>query len=183
MTGRRVLRPATGLFWLVAVAVVVLFLLGDVVVRGSWDQALLVAPWLLIPVWFVYVCLYAPHLEVDEERVRVHNVLRTIDLPWSAVDDIVMRWQLEFHLTADAAATGVGGRKGVVEAWSFSRRWTGAGRKRTDDTEVTLDVMRGLHASVGRQPGTRPSASWDIRSLIAAGLIAAWCVAAVLIAG
>lgn len=183
MTDRRVLRPATGTFWLVAVAVVVLFLLGDVVVRGSWGQALLIAPWLLIPVWFVYVFLYAPHLEVDDDRVRVRNVLRTIELPWSTVDDIVMRWQLEFHLTADAAASGLGGRKGIVEAWSFSRRWGGAGRRRTDDSETTLDVMRGLHASVGRQPGARPTVSWDIASIVAAAAIAASCVVSVLIAG
>jgi hypothetical protein len=178
----RVLRAPTGLIWLVGVAALALFLLGDVVVRGSWGQALLIAPWMLVPLWFVYVFLYAPHLEVRDDRVRVHNPLRTIDLPWSTVDDLVMRWQLEFHLTPDAAATGVGGRKGIVEAWSFSRRWSGFGRRRTDDTDVTLDVMRGLHASVGRQPGARPVVSWDVPPLVAAAAIAVWCVAAVLIA-
>ncbi|GAA1727685.1 hypothetical protein [Microbacterium paludicola] len=183
MTGTRILRSATGLVWLVAVAAVVLFLLGDVVVRGSWLQALLIAPWLLIPVWAVYAFLYAPHIAVDEERIRVHNILRTIDLPWSTVDDVVMRWQLELHLTADAAATGVGGRKGIVEAWSFSRRWRGVGAKRTDDTAVTLDVIRGLHASAGRQPGARPTVTWDLRTIAVGAAIVVACVAAMLIAG
>ncbi|WP_345750948.1 hypothetical protein [Microbacterium rhizophilus] len=192
MTDRpRVLRASTGLVWLVGVAAVALFLLGDVVVRGSWAQALLVAPWMLIPVWFVYVFLYAPHLAVDEDRVRVHNPLRTIDLPWSTVDDVVMRWQLEFHLTADAAATGVGGRKGIVESWAVTHRRRRARLDRRAmqaertgmSSDATLEVIRGLHASVGRQPGARASASWDIPPLVAAAAIAAWCVAAVLLAG
>lgn len=178
-----VLRAPAGLIWLVGVAAVVLFLLGDVVVRGSWQQLLLIAPWTLIPVWFVWVVLYLPHVAIDAEGAHVHNVLRTIHLPWATVDDLVMRWQLEFHLTPDAAAAGFGGRKGVVEAWSFTRRWRGLGRSRVDETEITLDVMRGKKASAGRQPGARPSVTWSLAPLVTGAAIAVWCVTAALLAG
>ena len=178
-----VLRAPTSLIWLVGVAAVVLFLLGDVVVRGSWWQLLLIAPWTLIPVWFVWVVLYLPHVAIDAEGAHVHNVLRTIHLPWATVDDIVMRWQLEFHLTSEAAAAGFGGRKGVVEAWSFTKRWRGIGRARIDDTEATLDVMRGRKASAPPQRGARPSATWSPAPLVAAALIAVWCVVSLLLAG
>ncbi|MER7796635.1 hypothetical protein [Microbacterium sp. NPDC096154] len=185
MTERpRILRAPTGLFWLVGVAAVAVLLLGDVVVRGGGEQALLIAPWLLVPVWFVYVFFYAPHVAVDARRVRVHNVLRAVELPWAAVDDIVMRWQLEFHLTeaARAANPAAGGRKGVVLAWSFTRRGRGRAAARVaEETDDTLDVLRGLRASAEPQPDARPTVSWDIPAIVTGVVIAAWCVVALVV--
>ena len=191
MTDRpRVLRAPTGLFWLVGVAAVVALLLGDVVVRGSVPQALLIAPWLLIPVWFVYVFLYAPHIAVTDDDVRVHNILRTVRLPWSTVEDVRMRWQLEFELTEAGRAHGDLGaaarRKGVVEAWAITAR---PGRRpstrtaRASSEADTLEVLRGLRASVGTQPGARITRSWNLVALGSAVAIAAWCVSAWLAAG
>ena len=178
-----VLRAPAGLFWLVGVAVVVVLLLVDVVARGSWSQLLLVAPWTLIPVWFVWAFLYLPHIAADRDALHVRNLFRTIRLPWASVDDLVMRWQLEVHLTPDARAAGFGGRKGIVEAWSLTKRWRGIGRARVDETEQTLDVLRGLKASAGRQPGALPSATLTPAPLVVAAVIAVWCVASLLLAG
>lgn len=191
MTGRpRVLRAPAGLVWLVGVAAVAVFLLGDVAVRGSVPQALLIAPWLLIPVWFVYVFLYAPHLAVTADGVRVHNILRTVRVPWSTVDEIRMRWQLEFALTAEARAAGDLGartrRTGVVEAWAVTarpRQRPAARAARAHADADTLEVLRGLHASVGPQPGAHVTRSWNVVALGSAALIAVWCASAWLIAG
>lgn len=186
----RVLRAPTGLYWLVGVAAVAAFLLGDVAVRGSVPQAVLIAPWLLIPVWFVYVFLYAPHVAASEEGVRVHNVLRIVELPWSTVSDIVMRWQLEFHVS-DAARSerslpAAVRRKGMVEAWAMTarRRQTRAAREATarDDSD-TLEVLRAMRADAAPRPGARASGSWNWVAIVPGALLAAWAVSAWLIAG
>lgn len=190
MTDRRsVLRAPTGLFGLVGVAVLVVFLLVDVVVRGGWLQAVLIAPWMLIPVWFVYALWFAPHVSAGADGVRVHNVLRIVDLPWQTVDDVRMRWQLEFVLT-DAARVQdgrrIGGRDGIVQAWAITakRRMTGRARAAAERSEAeTLEVLRGLRASAGTRHDARITRSWDVPSLVAAVVIAAACVGAFLAAG
>ncbi len=186
---RSVLRAPTGPIGLVGVAVLVLFLLGDVVVRGSWGQALLVAPWLLIPVWLVHVFWFAPHVAARDDGVRVHNVLRVVDLPWQAVEEIRMRWQLEFHLT-DAARTRdgrrIGGRDGIVQAWAVTarRHLSARAREATERSDAeTLDVLRGLRASAGARPDARVTRSWDVPTLVAGAVIAAACVASYVVAG
>ncbi|GAA3651065.1 PH domain-containing protein [Microbacterium marinilacus] len=185
MTDRsRILRAPTGLVWLVGVAAVVLFLLGDVVVRGSWAQALLIAPWMLIPVWFAAVMFYLPHVAATESGVRVQNVLRVVELPWSAVDEVSMRWQLEFRLTAEAAATGVGGGKGLVSAWAVSRRRTAptAARRRAaaDESDATLEVLRDLHRAATEERGAAPTRSWYLLPLWSAAAIVVLCAASFL---
>ncbi|GGH49723.1 PH domain-containing protein [Microbacterium album] len=187
---RRVLRAPAGTFSLVAAVIVALLLFADLVVRGGWDQTVLVAPWLLLILWLVYILMYAPRVVVTDRGVRIHNVLRVAEVPWTAVADIVMRWQLELHLVEPA---GSGRGKTVLQAWAvaaprrYRPRLSGRPSSREAEAEETLDVLRGLHeAALASAPAGEPATvtrTWDVPAVVAGALIVAWCAVAVAIAG
>lgn len=170
---RREIRPTSGRIWLSLSAVVAIGLLIDVVVRGGWLQALLIAPWPLALVWFVYVFVYAPHVVADEHGVTVHNVLRITRVPWGAIADIVMRWQLEVRLTAAA-----GGR--TIQAWGVPARRP-RGRLRDQPADVEAEILREMKLNAdadGRDP--RVTRSWDLIGVISLAVIAVWAAIAIL---
>src|SRR5699024_7673941 len=96
-SARRVIRAPLAIVWLVVAAALVLFLLVDLVIRGSWYAALLACPWLLLVLWLVYVLLFVPHVVADARGVRVHSGLRVTEFGWGAVTSVAVRWQLEFR--------------------------------------------------------------------------------------
>lgn len=164
----RTIRGNAGIVWLVVTAVVVLFLLGDVVVRGSWYEALLIAPWLLLPVWFVWVFLYAPRVTADRHGVRVRNPLRTTSVPWSAVREITLRWQTAFRL-AD-------GRE--VQAWAIPAKRP---NRRTHDqpAERETEILQELHESAQGADGGEVRRNWDAPAIASLVVILAWAAVAV----
>ncbi len=108
--GARTFRASSGPVALIISALLALFLLGDAVVRGSWGQMLLLAPWVLLALWVVYEISFVSHVRVDDaRRVRAEHARRNTSFGWSRVRDIDLRWQLVFSLDDGTDVTCYGG--------------------------------------------------------------------------
>lgn len=163
-----VFRSTIGWVWFGLATLVSAYLVIDMAVRaGLWD-AFLVAPWLLVICWIVWVFQVAPRIEAGDTGARLHNVLRVIDLPWSAVAEVRLRYSAEFELRAGGKITAWGG--------SSRRLHRSIGRRTSEDpADGEAEVLQRLHkhAVGGAAPVTR---TWDWASIGAAIVIAAWLV-------
>ena len=172
----RTIRGNAGLVWLLLAAAVVAFLLGDVLIRGSAEQAVLIAPWLLLPLWFVWTFLYAPSVVADPSGAIVRNPLRSTDIPWTAVQSIVLKWQAAFVLES--------GR--TIQAWAIpAGKPTRRGVPHPSERET--EILRELHEQAadgavpagGTAPVGRVRTSWNAPQLIVLALLVVWAAAAV----
>ncbi|MDN3309702.1 PH domain-containing protein [Microbacterium oryzae] len=183
----RIIRGNAGLVWLLLAAVAVAFLLGDVLIRGSAQQAVLIAPWLLLPLWFVWTFLYAPSVVAHPRGATVRNPLRTAEIPWTAVESIALRWQVAFVLESGRA----------IQAWAIpAGKPTRRGVPHPSERET--EILRELHeqaadgavsndgavsdgaASANRTvPVGRVRTSWNAPQLIALVVLVVWAAVAV----
>jgi hypothetical protein len=69
-------------------------LLADAVVRGRWDTALAAVPAVAFVVWGGWMVFARPGLRLHDQGLTIVNVLRTTEVPWGEVDDIVLRHQV-----------------------------------------------------------------------------------------
>ena len=69
-------------------------LLADAVVRGRWDTALTSLPAVAFVVWAAWLVFARPCLRLHGQGLTIVNVLRTTEVPWGEVDDIVLRHQV-----------------------------------------------------------------------------------------
>lgn len=122
--------------------------LGDVAVRGRDLASLVAAAVLLFGCAVAYALLLRPRIVADETRVRFVNPLRTVTVPWGAVDD------MELSRDVEAITVVTGGRR--VRAWALQgtsgarrrrRRRTGGGRGRF----VAAEPLGGA-AALSRKP-------------------------------
>ena len=178
--GARTFRAPSGIVVLILTALFALFLLGDAVVRAGWGQMLLLAPWMLLLVWVVYELSFASSVRIDDDGATVQNFLRRTTFGWHRVRDIDLRWQLEFALEDDTRLTSYGG-----PARSRPVRTRGG----DDEAAKAPAGIRDLtairdrwEAAAGAAASAPIRRSWDVRALIALGVIVVWAVASVLIA-
>lgn len=89
-----VFRPVFGR--VLAGAIVVLCAAGLVmaVAHDGLPAVWQVGPWLLLVAGAVWATYWRPEVLVDDGGVHVVNVLRTIDLPWPAIQRIDTKWAL-----------------------------------------------------------------------------------------
>ena len=116
----------------------VLLLLGDAVIRGSWEVAARGAGPGALVVWAAWMLLVRPSIRVLPDRAIITNVGRITEVPWPRVVDIRRKLQLLFELDD--------GRR--VEAWGspFPRkRRTEKSRDQVEDE--ALSVVRGAWMS------------------------------------
>lgn len=177
----RTFRAASGPVSLVLSSLLALFLLGDAVVRAGWAQGMLLAPWVLLGLWVVYVVAFVSSVRIDDDGVVVQNLLRRTSFGWDRVRDIDLKWQLVFSLDDGSDVTCYGGPARGRPL-----------RRATGDEEATAPTsLRDLTAIRDRwesTPTPAPAESpirrgWDGPALIALAIIAAWAVASILIAG
>lgn len=177
--GARTYRASSGLLILIPSAALALFLLGDTVVRGSWGQMLLVAPWLLLALWVLYEISYVSSVRVSDDGVIVQNMLRRTSFGWARVRDIDLRWQLQFSLDDGRDLT----------CWGGPARSRPPRPGRGEDAEVkvpsglrTLTDIRDRWeaAPVADAPIRR---EWDVPALIALAVIIIWAVGSVAVVG
>ena len=174
----RVFRPLSGIVTLVLTGVLALFLLGDAVFRSGWGQAALLAPWILLAVWALYVISFVSRVQVDRDGAMIQNMLRRTSFGWSRVKDIDLRWQLEFSLEDGRRIACYGG-----PAQSRPRR----SRMREGDQtpqrggEHDLAEIRDVWRAASGTADAPIVRSWDAPALIAIGVIAVWAIASVLI--
>nr|WP_243844814.1 PH domain-containing protein [Microbacterium sp. Be9] len=154
-----------------------LFLLGDAVVRGSWAQMLLLAPWVLLALWIVYELSYVSSVRVDSEGVVVQNMLRRTSFGWANVRDIDLRWQLQFSLTDGRELTCYGGPARArpprpVRGGESDTKAPSGLRELTSIRDLWEAAPAG-DSSIRR--------TWDVPGLIVLAVIAVWAAGAVLV--
>jgi hypothetical protein len=159
-----------------ALAVLSVVLLVDVVIRGSFAQALLIAPWFLALLWAAYVIWVASRISTDATGVTVQNLLRRIRVPWARVKGVELRWQLEIMLDDGSVVRSFGGP-------SPSRG--GLLRARNAPDGATLQTGRIVDDWIAAgEAGAGPvRRGWDIPAVVAGAAIAVWLVCALLVAG
>lgn len=169
----------TGAAWLLGLtAAIAIALLVEAAVRSGVGQALLLAPWLLLVIWVVYVVGIASDVRADAAGVEVQNLLRRTAVPWSRVKRIALRWQLELTLDAGAVVRCFGGP-------SRSRpRRIGPERTREDGNGEAADGiarLQKLRLEAEVPPDAAVVRSWDWASILAFAVLAVWAGVAVLI--
>lgn len=176
--GVRIFRASSGTAVLVISGALALFLLGDTVVRGSWTQMLLVAPWVLLGMWVVYELSFVSMVRVDDSGVVVQNMLRRTSFGWARVRDVDFRWQLEFSLDDDSRVSAYGGparaRPSRRDAAEGEASKAPAGIRDLTEIRDRWDAATGADAPIRRE--------WDSRALLALGIIVLWAIGAVLVA-
>ncbi|WP_194420040.1 PH domain-containing protein [Microbacterium abyssi] len=174
----RVFR-VTGAAWLLGISAVgAVVLLVEAVVRSGAGEALLLAPWLLLVLWVIYVVGIASDIRADVTGVDVQNLLRRTWVPWSRVKRIALRWQLELTLDQGAVVRCFGG-----PVRSRPRR-IGPDRTREDGNDEAADGiarMQRLRLEADSAPDAVVTRSWDWVSIAALLVLAVWAAVAVIV--
>lgn len=177
---QRVLRATSGTIAMIVSGVVAIVLLGDAVIRAGFLEMLRLSPWVLLALWCVYVLMYAPHIAFDRRGATVQNYLRRTSVPWSAVRDVRMRWQIVFDLSDGAQLKAYGGP--VAGRPGRAERKSDAGpRANVPQSLRELGWLRD--AWIEAEPDAADAAvrrSWDVPALAALAVILVGAVSAVL---
>ncbi|MGW6005984.1 hypothetical protein [Oerskovia enterophila] len=110
----------------VAVGVVGVMLCAAIWTSDGAAAGLRTLPGVALVTWAVAMLFWLPRVEVSDGGIDVHNVVRSVHVPWPAFEGAETRWSLE-----------VSYRGGTVSAWaaprsSGSARWL---RTRRDGTQ------------------------------------------------
>lgn len=184
---RRTFRAPSGIVVMIASAIVAVFLLGDAVLRAGILSGLLLAPWVLLALWFAYVFVYISCVQTDAAGMRLRNLLRIVDVPWRQISDIDLSWQLRVRLvdgtTVRSFGGPVAGRPGrpALRTDRESRPTTPPAVRDLELIREQWEAATEFRAGDSERPGVRRS--WDLRALAALAVIAVWAVIAVLITG
>lgn len=166
----------------VVASVVTLLLLIDAVVRAGWAEMALLAPWLLLVLWAIYVGTFVSHVAIDAEGATVQNLLRIVRMPWARVTDIGIRYQVRFTLADGQIVSAFGGPVAGRPARP-GLRTDPSPRTRIPPALRDLELIReqweqAAETGSGRGDVTR---RWDLRSLAAFAVLVIWALSAVII--
>lgn len=129
--------------------------------RGDPDDLVRYAGPLLLVAWVAWAAYWCPKVTVDGRALTLHNVFRTVEIPWESVSELQSRYGLRVDTPfgsygAWAVAAPVGRerlRGGDTEASLMARqrleRLRGLGELRADAVPATPRVTWNLVASVG----------------------------------
>lgn len=174
----RMFRRSGSMLLLVLTSVVAALLLVDAAVRSGLVNTLLLAPWPLLVVWCVYVVGLASDVRADERGVQVQNLLRRIAIPWSRVQRIAMRWQLEITLVDDAVVSCFGGPSRTRARRLAPGRVKEEGVAETDDGIAAMKRLRA-NAAGSVDADARVQRTWDWSALTALAVLVVWAAVAV----
>ncbi|MDQ1128173.1 PH domain-containing protein [Microbacterium sp. SORGH_AS_0888] len=184
-------RPVAATVWLIVAAAVAVLLLGDALLRSGWRETALLAPWVLLLLWGVYVVLFASAVVTDADGIEVRNLLRVTRASWGQVADITMAYQIVVRLLDGRRVNCFGGPvRGRPRRSAHGGRLP-ALRPRDEDEAPVVDTTGVDQADriveewerAGAVSGTGTIArSWDLPALVALAVLVVWAVAAVLIA-
>lgn len=169
---RIVYRRIPGWIAFVVASLLALFLIGDAGVRASWFDAMLVAPWLLLVLWAIFVFFAAPTVTATTEGVTVRNMLRVTDIPWRAVAEVRMRWQVEVALRDGSTVPALGAAPRRLHL----RKGDGMG----SDQVETLELFR---ERADRMGPTEVASGWHRPTLIALAAIVLWAAWSLVMTG
>ncbi|MFJ4294751.1 PH domain-containing protein [Curtobacterium sp. NPDC089689] len=158
------------------VAVLALFLLGDAAVRGSWDVVLRSVGPLGALVWVLWVLTFRPHIRIDADTVTVVNPLRRTEVPWGAVEDVRMRFQIVLDLVGGRRLTCWGGPS--LPRPKPARRGEPRVLRQPDEFVVLRDRWSERREGSPDGPVTR---GWDVPALASGVVVVVLCVVAVIV--
>lgn len=143
-------------------------------------SAILLAPWILLALWGIYVGVFASSVITSADGLLVQNFLRVTRIPFSAVADIRMRYQLVIETTEGRTITCYGG---PVSARSGSRRAATDDRPAagSQDAERIIDAWQeAIEPTAVAAPVRR---MWDAPALVALVALAVWAGIAIAVVG
>ncbi len=181
--GARTYRASTGIAVLVVCAALAVFLLGDAVVRGSWAQMLLYAPWVLLVLWLIYAISVVSKVRVDEDGAKVQNFLRRTAFGWHRVTELDLRWQLDFTLD-DGKKLACWGGPGRIQSPRLGKR---SGELKVPPSLQALTEVRTRWENAVERPARAAGEgvdapirrSWDWPAIGALVAILAWAAISV----
>jgi hypothetical protein len=162
------LRAGSSVVAFAFVVVAAALLLGDAVLRGSWEVAARSSGIALLVVWAGWMLLVRPSIRLMPDRAVVVNVGRITEVPWARIVEVRRRLQLILELDD--------GRR--IECWGspFPRRRMAGRTAQTDDDDPAAAVLRSAWQS--RSQDTASSAIVVRRADTVALLIGAGALAA-----
>ena len=153
-----------------------LLVLGTLAARRDVGDVLRFAPALALAAWLVWLANWRPRVVVDDDGVTLHNIFRTVHVPWSAVVEVHSRYGLRVDTPY-----------GSYSAWAVPAP-AGRERLRGGDTEASLmarqrlEKLRGLGLLAPDAPPEQPTVSWLVPAIAAAVVLAALALAGPLVA-
>lgn len=172
----RVFRVTGSVILFVVCVLIAAVLLIDAVMRSGPSVAVLLAPWVLLVLWAVYVVGIASDVRADASGAQVQNLLRRTSIPWHSVKRIALRWQLELTLNDDTVVRCFGS-PGRARA-----RRIGPERTREDGNETAEDGiarMQRLRLDAEPRPDAAVVRTWDWGSISALAVLVVWAAVAV----
>jgi hypothetical protein len=141
---------------------------------------LLLAPWVLLVLWLVYVSSFASAVRIDDDGVVVQNLLRRITFGWQRVRAVDLRWQLVFSLDdgTDLACYGGPAKAGSIRMPARG----GDGEERVPAGIRALTEIEERWEAASDTADAPIRRSWDLPALIALVVIVVWAVLAILVA-
>lgn len=178
---------------------IALLLETDMAIHAQWLNMFLLTPWILALLWVLYVVSFASSVRVTDSGIRVQNMLRVSDIPWSQIQGIKMHYQLLIELTNNTTIRCIGGptagrpgmlsreesRKQDASVANYQEKVNGGGSARLSSGLKQLASIRQIwqhHRDQGFSDSkeTQPvQQSWDKQALIFAAVIGVWLLVSI----
>lgn len=92
---RKVFRQRTPMVVAVLFGLVAGFLLISLVVSWAVDPDPAFLAWLLFAMAVIWAVFVRPSVVMEQQGVRLRNIVRDVDIPWPLVDDVDARWNVK----------------------------------------------------------------------------------------
>ncbi len=154
------------------VAVLGCFLLVDAVARGSWEVVWSAIGPVAAVVWALWLLTVRPVVRLDDDALTVVNPLRTTRIPWAAVADVRLRWQIVVQTVDGRAVTCRGGPS--IRGSRPGRRGELSVPYEPEELRTIRHRWRSRRAS---NPGdTAVRRAWDRPAVVSGAVVAALLV-------
>ncbi|MGL5824105.1 MAG: PH domain-containing protein [Nocardioides sp.] len=156
---------------------VVAVLLAEMLLRGQWPDLIAYSGPLGMVVLVAWAVWWSPYVEYSPAGVRLHNVVRSVFVPWPAIESIDPRYGLTlgtpFGRFSAWAATrpSFGSSRRVPPAGRLGHRETSAADA---VTEVRDALVAAGHLDQPRLESDRADIAWRHDVVAAALGLAAW---------
>lgn len=180
---------------------IALLLEADMAIHAQWFNMFLLTPWILALLWILYVVSFASSVRIDDEGIRVQNLLRVSEIPWGQIQGIKLHYQLLIELADNSTIRCIGGptagrpgmlsreetRKQDASVDSYQKKVNGGGSARLSTGLKQLALIKEVwqhHRDQGAadSKASHPvQQSWDKRALIFAAAIAAWLLISIIL--
>lgn len=171
------IRSTSGIVSSIAALIVGGFLIADLAIRGTWEQTLKYAPWVLLLVFAIYVLVGSSWIKPTASSLQARNMFRRHTIGWQDVTDISVHYQVVVK-TKDGKSTVLiagpaAGRPGRLAGAKGEGQRTPPILLVRDDLTSTWD----LHRNTCTTPTTR---SWDVPLVATAVVLIGLTIAAAL---